>query len=245
NVPKEVTVTVTASPTKGLEATLALAERLAGHGYNVVPHVSARSVVDSSNLVEIVERLRSAGIKEVFVPAGDPDTPAGPYDSALSLLKELQSSGHPFERVGITGYPESHPRIDDDLTIQAMWDKRQYADYMVSNLCFDPTTISRWIRRVRKRGVALPLYVGLAGPVEATKLLNMASKIGVAESRRFAGRHLSWFAHLGAPGGYDPSRLLTKLSATLLDPDAGVEGVHIFTFNQVQKTEAWRRSLLS
>ena len=32
HLPRERTVTVTASPTKGLEATLDLAERLAGHG---------------------------------------------------------------------------------------------------------------------------------------------------------------------------------------------------------------------
>jgi len=27
----------------------------------------------------------------------------------------------------VTGYPESHSFIDDDLTIQAMWDKRRVA----------------------------------------------------------------------------------------------------------------------
>ena len=35
-VPHEVTVTVTASPSRGLDATLGLAERLSGHGYRVV-----------------------------------------------------------------------------------------------------------------------------------------------------------------------------------------------------------------
>ena len=37
-VPKDVTVTITASPTKGLDATLGLAERLAARGFRVVPH---------------------------------------------------------------------------------------------------------------------------------------------------------------------------------------------------------------
>src|ERR1700689_2686810 len=41
-VPTEVTVTVTASPVKGLEPTLALACSLAGHGYKAVPPLSAR-----------------------------------------------------------------------------------------------------------------------------------------------------------------------------------------------------------
>ena len=72
--------------------------------------------------------------------------------------------GRPFARVGITGYPESHPKIDDDITIQSMWDKRRHAAYLVSNLCFDPATLRRWITRVRARGVTLPLLVGPGRP---------------------------------------------------------------------------------
>jgi methylenetetrahydrofolate reductase (NADPH) len=37
SVPQDVTLTVTASPTKGLEATIALAQRLSEHGFTVVP----------------------------------------------------------------------------------------------------------------------------------------------------------------------------------------------------------------
>src|SRR6266508_2857879 len=70
-VPKDVTITVTASPAKGIEPTIELALRLAAAGYSVVPHVSARLVADEVQLKDIVERLRAAGIDDVFVPAGD------------------------------------------------------------------------------------------------------------------------------------------------------------------------------
>jgi len=43
HVPTEVKVTVTTSPKKGLEPTLELAERVARHGYDVVPHLAATS----------------------------------------------------------------------------------------------------------------------------------------------------------------------------------------------------------
>jgi len=244
-VPRDVTVTVTASPTKGLEATIALAERLAAHGYVVVPHISARLVVDDRHLSEISERLRARAIDDIFVPAGDADPPAGRYDSALSLLVDLDKLGRPFSRIGITGYPQSHPRIDDDVTVQAMWDKRQYATYIVSNLCFDPSVVRRWIKRVRTRGVNLPIFFGLAGPVERTKLLNMATKIGVGESARFLSGHAEWFLRVGAPGGYNPGRLLARTSATLADPASDVEGLHLFTFNQVRQTEEWRAGVLA
>ena len=244
-VPREVTLTVTASPTKGLEATISLAERLRQHGYSVVPHVSARLVVDNGHLEEIVARLTACGIDDIFVPAGDADPPAGRFDSALSLLVQLETLGRPFARTGITGYPQSHPNIDDDVTVQSMWDKRQYATYIVSNLCFDPSAVKHWLQRIRARGVTLPLYFGLAGPVERTKLLNMATKIGVGESARFVTGHAEWFLRMGAPGGYNPSRLLGRTGVALADPVSNVEGLHLFTFNQVRQTEEWRRSVLA
>jgi len=244
-VPRELTVTVTASPTRGLEPTLDLATSLAGHGYTAVPHVTARLVRDDAHLADIVARLTAAGISDIFVPGGDADPPAGRFHSALELLEQLAEMGRPFARVGITGYPESHPKIDDDITIQSMWDKRRHAAYLVSNLCFDPATLRRWITRVRARGVTLPLLVGLAGPVDRARLLRMAAVAGVSESARFLAGHTEWFLRLGVPGGYSPQRLLDRVSGTLTDPAAAVEGLHIFTFNQLRQTEEWRRQMLA
>jgi methylenetetrahydrofolate reductase (NADPH) len=245
SVPRSVTITITASPTKGLDASLDLTERLRAQGYRVVPHLSARLVGDRAHLEDIVARLVSCGVEDVFVPAGDADPPAGRYDSALPLLMELDELGRPFRDVGITGYPESHPSISDDLTVQAMWDKRKYATYIVSNLCFNAATVRHWIGRVRERGVELPIFFGLAGPVEQAKLLRMATKIGVGDSVRVLAKHGNWIVRMGTPGGYDPNRLLHRAGSTLSDERANVKGLHVFTFNQLAETESWRQSLLT
>ena len=102
HVPVERTITVTASPSKGLEPTLDLAERLTGHGYVAVPHLAARMVRDRAELIEISERLTGKGITRVFVPGGDA-SPAGAYPDAFSLLEDLAAIGRPFKQVGITG----------------------------------------------------------------------------------------------------------------------------------------------
>jgi methylenetetrahydrofolate reductase (NADPH) len=244
-VPREVTVTVTASPVKGLEPTLSLACALAGHGYRAVPHLSARLVRDAGHLADIVARLVEAGIGDVFIPAGDADPPAGHFESALSLLEQLDELGRPFAEVGVTGYPQSHPLIDDDVTIQAMWDKRRHATYLVSNLCFNPAVLRAWIRRIRGRGVTLPLYVGLAGPVDRARLVAMAAKIGVAESSRFLTGHPGLFRQLGTPGAYDPDRLLRRVGTQLAAPESAVAGLHFFTFNQLRPTEQWRQARIA
>jgi methylenetetrahydrofolate reductase (NADPH) len=243
-VPAGLTVTVTASPVKGLEPTIELTERLAGRGYRVVPHLAARSVTSDAHLAQIVERLLACGVSDVFVPGGDASHPAGPFDSALPLLERLAEMGGPFGQIGITGYPESHPKIHDDITIQAMWDKRKHATYIVSNVCFDAARLGRWIQRIRARGVTLPLYVGLAGPAERTRLLRMAAVAGASESARFITRHPGWILRFLVPGGYSPDRLLDRAAAVLAAPVSGVAGLHLFTFNQLQEAEQWRRAAL-
>lgn len=238
------TITVTASPSKGLGATLDLAERLAARGYVVVPHLAARMISGREELVDIVARLQSAGVDSVFVPAGDQDPPAGKYHESLDLLQDLTELGQPFTHVGVTGYPESHPSIHDDLTVQAMWDKRQFATNVVSNLTFDPNLVIRWVERLRVRRVPMPVLIGLPGPVERAKLLSMATKIGVGDSTRFLAKNKTVFARIAAPGGYDPMRFLERCAQGLADPAMLVDGVHIFTFNQVAETERWRTEQL-
>ncbi len=244
HVPPSVPVTVTASPGKGLGPTLDLAVDLADSGYQVVPHLAARMVSGRTELAEVVARLKEHDVTGVFVPAGDADPPAGPYHGAVDLLRDLDEIGHPFAHVGITGYPESHPTIDDDVTVQAMWDKRPYATHIVSNMTFDAEHLSTWCERVRRRGVTLPLLVGVPGPVERTKLLGMASKIGVGESLRFLRKQRSVFARIAAPG-FSTDRFVSRVAALAANEALGIEGLHVFTFNQVQVIEAWRRRMLA
>lgn len=243
-VPTDVTLTVTASPGKGLEETLATAERFSRAGYAVVPHIAARMVTGRSELTEIAARLKEAGITRVFVPGGDA-TPAGDYSDALSMLEDITAIGSPFEHVGVTGYPESHPTINDDLTVQAMWDKRRHATHIVSNLTFDPALIKDWLHRMRLRGIQLPLLLGMPGPIDRAKLLGMATKIGVGDSTRFLAKQKGLMTRLMAPGGFTGERFLSQCAPTLGDPEARVEGLHLYTFNQVAETETWRRDLMA
>lgn len=244
HLPRDRTITVTASPSKGLGATFDLAERLTGHGYLAVPHVAARMVSGRSELAEIADRLVGKGITSIFVPGGDAE-PAGDYLDALSLLEDLSALGKPFSHVGITGYPESHPSIHDDLTVQSMWDKRRYATHIVSNLTFDPSVVRDWLHRLRARGVTMPLLLGIPGPVERTKLLGMATKIGVGESTKFLAKNKGLFARLAAPGGFTGETFLEKCAPALGEDGALVEGLHVFTFNQIEETEAWRTDLIA
>src|SRR5436305_7230637 len=221
HVPKEVTLTVTASPRRGLPATVVLAARLSQLGYRAVPHLSARLIRDRHELGQILDALKAAGIQNVFVVAGDAREPAGQFPDSMSLLAALPPD-HGLTEIGVTGYPESHPFIHDDVTIQSMWDKRRLATYIVSNLSFDPATIKRWVERVRRRGVQLPIYIGMAGVADPARLLRLSTRIGMAESARFLRGHPSWLGRMVRPGGYPPRRVASARLPALAQPDRGV-----------------------
>lgn len=243
-VPKDVTITVTASPGRGLGATLDLTVRLAGHGYRTVPHLAARMIRDRAELSLIVGELKASGVEDIFVIAGDAREPAGELEDSIALLSALPE-GHGMKQIGVAGYPESHAFVEDDVTIQAMWDKRKIATYIVSNLCFDVPKVTSWVTRVRRRGVQLPVYIGMAGVTDPIKLLRVSTRIGLADSTRFLLGHSSWIGRLVRPGGYSPSRFVSELSPDVADPRQRIAGFHIFTFNEIGPTERWRQEMLA
>ena len=236
-------VTVTASPRKGLEPTLVLSENLARAGYPVVPHLSARLVRDRAHLEEVLARLQSAGVTELFVPAGDATEP-GEFQGAAELLDAMGDARTRFDRIGITGYPESHHLISDEETIRAMFAKAEMATDVISQLCFDPATIAWWIGAVRARGTRLPIWIGLPGSVDNKKLARITMKIGLAESSRYLRHNTGVLARV-LTRQFKPDRLLDGLARVVSDPDANVGGFHLYTFNEVARTERWRKRTLS
>jgi methylenetetrahydrofolate reductase (NADPH) len=245
HVPRDLTLTVTVSPSRGIEHSFDLVERLTGHGYATIPHLSARLVRDRAHLAELVARLESIGVRNVFVIAGDAKEPAGEFDGAAPLLEAMAELGHPFEEVGITGYPESHPLIDDETTIQAMFAKARFATYIVSQICFDTRVTLAWVNEVWRRGTPLPIWIGIPGAVPRTKLIRISTKIGLGESARFLRTHGSWITRLLRPHGFSPDPLLRGLEPALADQERKIAGLHVFTFNDVADTERWRRRRLA
>ena len=55
---------------------------------------------------------------------------------------------------------------------------------------------------------------------------------------------MRWAARLFLPRAYGPDKLIDGLLPCLEDPDAGVHGLHLYTFNALAKTERWRRTKL-
>jgi len=244
-LPPRVTVSVTASPAKGMEATIALCEQLQARGFRAVPHLSARMVRDRSHLVDLVSWLEGASVDRAFVVGGDAKEP-GDYPDGLSLLREMAEIGHPLSEIGIPCYPQGHAFIADGPLLEALHAKAAYASYMTTQLCFDPGAIATWIAQRRAEGLELPIHVGVPGVAEPHRLLAISARIGVADTHRFLTKNLRFVARLVRSGGfYRPDGLLEGLAPHLADPAAGIVDLHMYTFNAVDTLETWRRSYLA
>jgi len=244
-LPPAATVSVTASPARGLEATIALCEQLQATGFRAVPHLAARMIRDGAHLRDIVTWLEGVGADRAFVVGGDAKEP-GAYPDGLSLLREMAEIGHPLSEIGIPCYPQGHAFIPDAPLLGALRAKAAFASYMTTQLCFDPGAIATWLAARRAEGLALPVHIGLPGVAEPHRLLAISARIGVVDTHRFLVKNTRFVARLIRSGGfYRPDGLLEGLAPLIADPAAGVADLHVYTFNAVEVTEAWRRRYLA
>lgn len=243
-LPSGARVSVTASPAKGIDATLDWAARLQGDGFRAIPHLSARMIPDRAKLAELLDRARDAGMTRAFVVGGDADEP-GEYLDGLSLLRAMGELGHPFAEIGCPAYPQGHPDIPDAALAGALVEKAPFVQHVTTQMDFDTAAIARWVRARRAEGFTTPVVVGVPGVADPQKLLSIAARIGVKDAKRFLVKNLRFVTGLARSGGfYKPSGFARDIAPLLADPAANVTGFHLYTFNAVEATEAWRRSML-
>jgi methylenetetrahydrofolate reductase (NADPH) len=244
HLPDGSAIAITTSPTLGLDATLEWTEKATEAGYEIIPHIAARYVEGPDHLDEVAARLRDAGVTDLFVPGGDREEPVGEFESAYDLLSALEALDYEFEDVGITGYPEGHEFLSDETLAEAMAKKEPFATYIVTQLCYDPDAVVSWIEAIREQGIELPVEVGIPGVLKYQRLLGISQKVGVGDSVKFLRKTsglLGFVRELvGSRGKYTPDELIDGLAPYATDPEYGIAGVHIYTFNQVPDSEDWR-----
>lgn len=243
-LPEGSLVSVTASPQKGMMETIDLSIELKERGFDVIPHLSARLTPDRAELEIILKRLDEAGIHKAFVVGGDATDP-GEFFDGLALLTTMERMGHSLTEIGVPGYPEGHHIVDDATITKAMQDKLPYASYVTTQMCFVPDVIGDWVAGLRESGVGLGVYIGIPGVAELKRLVSISMRIGVGASAGFISKNKGLAGKLVRSGGYSPDDLILGLAPLLADPAANITGFHIYTFNGVDTTEAWRREMLA
>lgn len=249
HIPAGASVSVTCSPSKGQQPTLDLALRLQDLGHMAVPHISARLTEDLDAVKLLGGYCRDNGIKEVFLIAGDAEQPVGKYDGVVAFLRDFLETDHRLERIGIAAYPDGHALIDNAVIHEALHTKQSLLaeagvpGFASTQMCFDLSQWRVWATAERAAGFNLPLHVGVPGVIDRTKLLTMGMRLGIGNSMRFVKKNSGTLGRLFRPGGYDPNKLVTPLAKQA--DEFNIEGLHLFTFNNVDATVDWQQKMLA
>jgi methylenetetrahydrofolate reductase (NADPH) len=245
-------ISMTCSPAKSIEATLDETERLTADGHHVTPHISARMVHDRAHLDDIVARLATIGVRDIFVVGGDAD-PRGCFFDAIEFLDALLELDPAIDHIGYTSYPDTHPLISNELLHEALHRKQDMilstgrTAHVSTQMCFSPDQIRAWLRRERDAGLTVPVHLGIPGVIDRTKLMTMGVRLGIGTSLRYLSKNRKAIGKLMTQRSYTPDLLLRPLSDR---GDAGlaglgIGGLHLYTFNQVDATETWRLRTLN
>ena len=244
HIPRHSYVSITCSPVHGVEPTLEMVEELRAlpeeRQLKLVPHVAARVVRDKGHLREILSRLDDARVASVFVPGGDAAQAAGDYDCSLDLLRDMAEIGHSIGDVGVAAHPEGHALVENDELLRLLKEKQKFATYLVTQMCFDPDVLLRWLQEIRSAGVTMPAWLGLPGVAEIPKLIALSLKIGVGQSVRVLKKQKGLVRKMLTARPYQPDDLLAGLQPHLDEANLNIPGFHLFSFNNIERTERWR-----
>jgi methylenetetrahydrofolate reductase (NADPH) len=234
HVPAGSTLTVTCLPHHGVKTTLQASVELGMLGYEVIPHLAARSIESRVQLAGLLRNCEAAGITEVFAIGGDAAEAAGPYANSFRLMEDIAELTGGAMAIGVAGYPEGHPKHNELQMLDALLEKQHLASNVVTQMCFSAARIGWYAELLRREGVDLPIWAGVAGAVPRVKLISLATKIGVGPSLKFLNRKGPLARRLLNAGSYSSESLVSELAVT----EPALAGIHLYTFNNVETQPA-------
>jgi len=243
-LPKETRVYIAHIDGTPIDDMVATAARIRAQGFEVMPHIPARSLRDKVELKDWVARYREeAQIDQALVLAGGAATQKGDLATSMQLLETGYFEDAGFTRLHVAGHPEGNHDIDPDGTTtqvdHALALKQEYAQHssakmaIVTQFAFEAEGVIAWARRLRETGIDLPIHLGVAGPAKLQTLIKFAIACGVGPSLSVLKRRAKDVSKLIAP--FEPNDLLSDLSAmTGSQDDALFDRIHLFPLGGIR-----------
>lgn len=92
---------------------------------------------------------------------------------------------------------------------------------------------------------AMPLDIGVPGAVDVGGLARFAARIGVADPHQYLNEDAGPAGELIRRQGFRPNALLERLARLLAERSSRVRDLHVYTFNEIEATELWRRGYIA
>jgi methylenetetrahydrofolate reductase (NADPH) len=239
----ETPIAITFLPNETMAARIEAAATVRSLGFEPMPHLSARRITSHDELEQMVAGcVAEAGVKRMFLVAGDPPVPAGPFADTLSLIRTGIFERHGIRALGIAGHPQDHPSMDEDARWSFLQQKhdelsrRGMATLIVTQFAFDAAPFLRWLSDLRARGIDAPVRIGVPGPAGIQTLIRYAARCGVGASASVMARYGASLTQLMGSAG--PDKLVEGLRRGLT-PAAGPVRLHFYPFGGLTRTVEW------
>jgi methylenetetrahydrofolate reductase (NADPH) len=233
--------------TRPQEEAVAQAAAVRAAGLEPVPHLAVRNFASATALRNFLDRLAGeAGVRRLLVIAGDRAEPAGPFRGALEAIDSGLITRSGIGEIGISGYPDGHPRIADHELDRLLAAKLEAAGAtglkvdIVTQFCLDAGPILAWLARLRDLGIDNTVRIGLAGPTNLATLLRYAKRCGVRASAQGLARNAGLMK--GLLGASAPDRIVRALGHANTDGSLGEIVPHLFSFGGAGATARWGAS---
>ena len=222
-----------------IEATILVREL----GFEPIVHLSARRIESTEQLDWYLgEITQKAGVKRVFIIAGDPPEAEGPYSDSLQIIESGLLEKHGIQIVGVGGHPEGHPNnTPAELWV---WMEKKIAairahgmtPLVVTQFAFDDDAIVAWLAEMRARGIDVPVRLGVPGPAGIKRLLGFAKRCGVGASASVMKKYGVSITNLIGSAG--PDKLVNSLNKKL-DASHGRVRLHLYPFGALTASAEW------
>jgi methylenetetrahydrofolate reductase (NADPH) len=192
-------------------------------------------------LAEVLERLAQGGVENVLSLRGDPPKgqtqfvrPEGGFGYAQELTRFI-TSRFAF-CIGGAAYPEKHPEAPDLDTDLAHLNEKvdSGAEFLITQLFFEPDDYFRFVERARKLGITVPIIPGLMPVTNVAQIHRFTSMCGarVPESLRDlldrAKDDEQAVVAIGVEWASDQARRLLA---------GGAPGIHFYTLNRSHSSQ--------
>ncbi len=241
---------VTYLPDEDMANVVETAKKLKLEGFNVVPHLPARTMTNKPELKKFIGDLaEKSGCDRILIIGGG-GKQVGEIASSIDVLKTDYLSKYNYTEVGVAGHPEGNPDIIKEELDKAIIEKNNFAKntdfkmYLATQFFFEASSLIDWEENLNKLGNKLEIHAGIPGPATLKTLISYAKSCGIGNSLRFLSKQAFNITKLASTKS--PDKLLFDLANYKnSNNQTKLAKLHFYAFGGIKKTSNWLNSLKS
>jgi len=247
-VDKKSNIYVTYLPDEDMNKVIDTAKKLTLEGYNVIPHLPARTISNNDELEKYIKSLsEESGCSKILVIGGG-GKQKGNITSSIEILETDLLSKYNFKEVGLAGHPEGNPdvkQIDlDNAIIQKnkFSKKTDFKMYLATQFFFEAKSLKEWELHLSSLDNNLEIHAGIPGPATLKTLLSYATSCGIGNSIRFLSKQALNITKLATTKS--PDKLIYDLAGYQIEnPKTKLKKIHFYAFGGIKKTSDWLKTV--